>query len=186
MGDEHIGEGADRNGADLSLDSAAAEVYEQLKSLAANYLAAEAATGTLQPTLIVHEAYVRLARQPNFRYRDPGHFRALACMMMRRVLVDHARARNAKKRGSEEVLLGMEPDLVIRPGHDHLQVLAIDEAITRLAAHSQRSARIVEIRFFGGLTIKEAADELGISLRQAVADWTHAKAWLARELQDHE
>ena len=167
-----------------SLDAreALGPVYEELRAIAGSYLAGGDAGVTLQPTMIVHEAYARLAVQSRAGYRDSAHFRAVACTMMRRILVDHARARAAAKRGGDGARMALEPDIAPAPDLSQIRILATDEALTKLARHDQRAARMVELRFFGGLTVDEAAAVLGISPRQVDDDWRYARAWLAREL----
>ena len=156
-----------------------AVVYDQLRHLAAAYLQRERQGHSLQPTALVHEAFLRLVDVNSLQVKDRQHFFALAATMMRRVLVEHARTRNAAKRGGGQhriTLTGL-------PAEDAaLEVVALDEALTRLAALDPRQAKIVELRFFGGLTVDEVADSLGVSKRTVEGDWTLARAWLHREL----
>ena len=155
-------------------------VYEELKSLAAGYLRAERADHTLQTTGLVHEAYLKLVDQRRTTWQNRSHFFGIAAQAMRRILVDHARRRRARKRDAgrpitlEDNLAGVSPDTE--------EVLAVDEALRRLAALDPRQARIVELRYFAGLSIEQAAEALEISPATVKRDWVSAKAWLQREL----
>ena len=156
------------------------QVYDELRSLAEAYLRRERADHTLQATALVHEAWVRLSRQDPGRWRDDRHFAALAAHVMRRVLVDHARRRAAEKRGGDRQRLTLhEPEA---PGQDP-DLLALDEALTALAGLSERQARVVELRFFGGLTLDEVAVELDVARSTVAADWQMARAWLNHRLR---
>lgn len=155
-------------------------VYEELRRLAASYMADERPDHTLQPTALVHEAYLRLVDQRSVRWRSRTHFLAIAATAMRRLLIDHARRHRAEKRGggrrvtlSEGIAGGEAADL---------DVLALEEALTRLAEIDGRQAHVIELRFFGGLRVEEAAEVLGISPATVKRDWQHARAWLRREL----
>lgn len=156
-------------------------LYRELHGMAKRRLARERAGGTLQTTALVHEAYLRMVDQRRVDWRDRGHFLALAATMMRRVLVDRARARRAGKRGGGEAavtLTGAEA-----AGFDPaLEVLDVDRALARLAAAYPRPARVVELRFFGGLELAEIVEVLGVSERTIKRDWVFARSWLAREL----
>jgi len=159
-------------------------VYDELRKLAAAQMRSERTGHTLQPTALVHEAFIRLVKDDQARWDNRAHFFGAAAEAMRRILVDHARARLAVRRGGDrrKVSLDDTPDLVLdRAG----EVLGVDEALTRLAAIDARKARLVELRFFGGLGIEEAAAVLGISPRSVKRDWSYAKAWLYREMRDH-
>jgi RNA polymerase sigma-70 factor (ECF subfamily) len=172
--------------AESSVDRLFASVYTELRKLAANYLTKERPGHTLQATALANEAYLRLIDQSRVAWRGRTHFFAVAAQAMRRVLVDHARARLREKRGGDlervtfvedaTPLLGAECSLE--------EVVALDEALTKLAMLDPRQAKLVEQRFFGGLTVEEAAAELGVSPRTAEGDWTHAKAWLNRALTE--
>jgi RNA polymerase sigma factor (TIGR02999 family) len=154
-------------------------LYGELKQIAAGYLRKEDVGHTLQPTALVHEAYLRLASQ-RLEWKDRTHFLAIAANTMRRVLVDHARSRSAMKRG------GGLPITITVPTSDEsdraLDLLELDDALKRLTELDARAARVVELHFFGGLEISEAADALDISLATAKRDWSFARAWLKREL----
>jgi RNA polymerase sigma factor (TIGR02999 family) len=154
-------------------------VYAELRRLAARQLAGEPAGQTLQPTALVHEAYLRLASAPP----DRGAFLAAAATAMRRILIDRARARKAAKRGGGRGRADIDPDQVAAPERSE-QLLALDEALTRLAAEDPRKARLVELRYFVGLTLDESAAALGVSPATADRDWSFARAWLHRELAD--
>ena len=157
-----------------------AGLYDELRGLAERYLNSERKGHTLQPTALVHEAYLRLAAAGGERV-DPVHFRALAARVMRHVLVDHAVAKRAEKRGGGCNVASLDRDTPDSIGTD-LDVEALDEALHRLAGLDGRKARVVELRFFGGLTSEESARELEISLSTVEADWRMAKAWLRSEL----
>jgi RNA polymerase sigma-70 factor (ECF subfamily) len=157
-------------------------VYEDLRHQAARYMRREAAGHALQPTALVHEAYMRLIDQQRVRWRNRAHFYGVAAGMMRRILVDHARARRAEKRGEgwERVTLtGVEAR---SDGLDAIDVLALHDALERLAAFDPRKARIVELRYFAGLTIDEAAEVMEMSAATIAREWTVAKAWLYADL----
>lgn len=157
-------------------------VYRDLKRMAARRLSAERAGHTLQPTALVNEAYLRLAAQNNSRWRNRGHFFAMAAGMMRRILVDHARARHRHKRGGGAITISLDPRLGLHAETD-LDVLAVDEALDRLGRIDAPKARVVELRFFGGLSIPETARALDCSTATIDRHWAAAKAWLFRELR---
>ena len=158
-------------------------VYDELRALAGAFFRTEREGHTLQPTAIVHEAWLRLAGSPA-GFASRRHFMAIAGTTMRRVLVDHARARGADKRGSDwaRVTLDGRRDAGREDAGLDADVLSVHEALERLAALDPRQARIVEMRWFGGLTVPEVAEELGLVPRTVEKDWTMARAWLAREL----
>ncbi|MEE8523939.1 MAG: ECF-type sigma factor [Thermoanaerobaculia bacterium] len=159
-------------------------VYDELRRLAQGYLRGERSNHTLESTALVHEAYLRLADQERVSWRGRTHFLAVGAQMMRRLLVDHARHRGRVKRGRDwrQVTLdhALTPLLGRALGHDEL--LALDQALTKLAELDERQARIVELRFFSGLEVAEVAEILGVSKRTVEGHWTHARAWLQREL----
>lgn len=170
-------------------DPAAAEallpiVYDELHRRAAALMKRESAGHTLQPTMLVHDAWLRLIDQSRVEWTGRGHFFAIASKMMRRVLVDHARRRQRHKRGGDRMRVTLTPAtegpaLSIERDAD---VIALDEALTRLAEVDPRQADIVVMRFFGGLDVQEVADVLGVSKRTVEAEWTATKAWLKRAL----
>jgi len=156
-------------------------LYRELHEMARRRLARERPSHTLQTTALVHEAYLRLIGQRRVEWRDRGHFLALAATVMRRVLVDRARARRAGKRGAgetAEVLTDAVPAGVDRS----VEILDVDRALQKLGAKFPRPARVVELRFFGGLEIEEIASVLDVTRRTVNRDWVFARAWLAREL----
>ncbi|MDP2342826.1 MAG: sigma-70 family RNA polymerase sigma factor [Deltaproteobacteria bacterium] len=156
-------------------------VYGELHRLAAGLMRGERAGHTLQPTVLVHEAWFRLVGQRDVDWQGRGHFFAIAARLMRRILVDHARARRRQKRGGDAVRISLDDDLPLSvdKGAD---VLAVHDALELLATIDERQAKIVELRFFRGLSVDEVAAVLSLSKRTIEADWTMAKAWLRREL----
>ena len=156
-------------------------VYEELRRLAAAALRRERTDHTLQPTALVHEAFLRLAETPGASWENRAHFVAIAARVMRRVLVDHARGRNALKRGNGEIRVPIDDVDVPAVGQD-VDLVALDDALARLAMLDERQARIVELRFFGGLSVPETAALIGASERTVKRDWQVARAWLTREL----
>jgi RNA polymerase sigma-70 factor, ECF subfamily len=166
-------------GESTALAGLTAVVYDELRNLAAAYLRRERVDHSLQPTAVVHEAFLKLIDADSLKANDRKHFFALAATMMRRVLVEHARTRNAVKRGGGQHRLSLSG---IQASDPDLEVVALDEALTKLAAFDERQSRIVELRFFGGLTVDEVAESLNISKRTVEGDWTLARAWLHREL----
>jgi RNA polymerase sigma-70 factor (ECF subfamily) len=166
-----------------SLDSLLPVVYQELRRLAAGYIRHEKPGQTLQPTALVHEAYLRLMKDRPDRWQNRAHFCAIAAHSMRQILIERARARNAQKRWGEKARITLDEGLV-QGGSRSIDLLALDQAIERLAALDHEQARIVELRFFGGLTVEETADALGISPATVKRHWTLARAWLARELED--
>ncbi|MCB9853739.1 MAG: RNA polymerase subunit sigma-70 [Phycisphaerales bacterium] len=158
-------------------------VYQELRRLAADYLRRERPDHTLQPTALVHEAYVRLSELDRIEWRDRTHFYAAAAGAIRRVLVDHARGHNAAKRGGgwrRITLTGLGGGI----GERDINILALDEALGRLAVLDARKARVVELRYFAGMTIEETARSLGVGSTTVDDDWAFAKSWLRRELGD--
>ncbi len=156
-------------------------LYRELRRLAAGFLRDERRDHTLQPTALVHEAWVRLVDQDGASVEDRRHFMRLAAGMMRRVLVDHARARAAAKRGGGARPIELDPELTLAREPD-AQVAEVDLALERLALVSPRQARIVELRWFAGLSVSEAAAVEGVSERTVEGEWRVARAWLAAEL----
>jgi RNA polymerase sigma factor (TIGR02999 family) len=156
-------------------------VYTELRRIAANHLRREAAGHSLQPTALVHEAYLRLICIQEVDWQSRSHFFAVSATLMRRILVDHARAHQARKRGD-----GFDPiafDEALMPGPERApEILALDDALDRLAQLDERQAKIVEMRFFAGMSEEEAGAALGISARTVKRDWRVAKAWLYKEL----
>ena len=154
-------------------------VYRTLRNIAVGHLRRERASHTLQPTALVNEAYIRLVGQREIHWRDRAHFFGLAAMTMRRILVDHARKRKAKKRHADE----LEPlSLVAAENEEPVDLLDLDRALVRFAQRFPRQARVVELRYFGGLEFDEVARALDLSLRTVKRDWTFARAWLSDAL----
>jgi RNA polymerase sigma factor (TIGR02999 family) len=158
-------------------------VYAELRRVASARLRHEAPNHTLQTTALVHEAYVRLVGLERMALRDRVHFFAMAARLMREILVDHARRRDAQKRGGGITVLGLE-DVAAGASAENaiVDVLALDEALTELHALDERLCRVVELRYFAGLNIAETADALGVSSATVERDWTVSKAWLLQRL----
>ncbi len=170
----------------VSGDRAAADqliqqVYQKLRDLAGELLRHESPAHTLQPTALVNEAYMRMVDQNRVDWKGATHFYAVSARMMRRILVDHARGKKRDKRGGGMDRIQLSDDLCVTKRNDE-DVLAVDEAIKKLAALQPRQAQIVELRFFGGLSVAQVAETLGVSKRTVEADWTFLRAWLRREL----
>lgn len=162
-------------------DDLIADVYDELRGLARHYLADETRRHTLQPTALVHEAYLKLSEQDRANWQDKSHFFAVAAQAMRRILVDHARRRKAKKRGGMRRAASLEESLVVSMDRAK-SILAVDDLIERLQALDRRQAQLLEMRVFGGMTVEEAAAALQISKRTAEREWTMIRSWLRREL----
>ena len=160
-------------------------VYEELRRVARARLRNEGTDHTLQTTALVHEAYLRLVGLDRMTLRNRTHFFAMAARLMREILVDHARRRNARKRGGGLTVLGLD-DVAAAAESGLVDVLALDRALNDLGALDQRLARVVELRFFAGLSIAEAADALDVSSATVERDWTVAKAWLLQRLTSSE
>jgi RNA polymerase sigma factor (TIGR02999 family) len=157
-------------------------IYDELRALAGGYLRGERASHTLQPTALVHEAFLRVQAQTGVEWKNPGHLRAVSAQAMRRILVDHARAKQAEKRGAGKQPVTLRTELVGAGGAQEVDVLDVEAALEKLAGLNERQARIVELRFFGGLTNREAAEALEVSETTVEDDWRFARAWLNREL----
>lgn len=156
--------------------------YQQLRGLAAHRLRAEPADVAIQPTELVHEAYMRMVRQDQVDYAGRTHFVALASEAMRRILVDDARKRKAIKRGGDRARVTVHESALADPDDGGVDVLALDEALSRLAELDERQARVVELRFFGGLSIEDVSLVLGVARSTVTEDWRMARAWLRAEL----
>ena len=158
-------------------------IYEELRRLARRYMRSERPGHTLQATSLVNEAFVRMAGGAGGPWQDRAHFFAAAATQVRRILVQHARARSAEKRGGGIARADLDVDQVPSdPASDEL--LAVDEALRKLAENDPRKARLVELRFFTGLSIEETAEVLGVSTRTLAREWALARAWLSRELAE--
>lgn len=160
-------------------------VYDEFRKLASRYLERERKDHTLQPTALVHEAYLKLVDQTKVDWRGRTHFFAVGAQAMRRILVDHARRRRAAKRGGGRQRITLDEGLVAESRRDE-DLLALEDALVKLTQLDPRQARIVELRFFGGLTVAEVAEVLGISKRSVEREWTMVRAWLRRELSENE
>ena len=168
-------------GDQAALERIAEQVYPELRRMARRYMKNERQANTLQSTGLVHEVYLRLVDVRSVEWRERAQFYAMAAQMMRRILVDAARARGSKKRGGSAVKVNIDDAAVLSPTPDR-SILALDDALTELARLAPRQARVVELRYFGGLTEEETVAALEISPRTVRRDWTLAKAWLSREL----
>ncbi len=156
-------------------------LYKELQHLASSYLQRERPDHTLQTTALVHEAYLRLVDQKEVTWNNRAHFFAVAAQMMRRILVDYARKHKAVKRGSSVPKISLEQAAVFSKEQTH-EMLVVDELLTRLASFDPQGGRIVELRFYGGLSVEETAEVMGISSAKVKREWSVAKAWLVREL----
>lgn len=161
-------------------------VYDELRRLAAYQLQTERPDHTLQPTALVHEAYLRIAGQEGgMQWQNKAHFFALAAQVMRHVLVDHARAHRTEKRGRDHTKIPLEEARLL-PAETHLDLVALDEALGALAEKDERKSRLVELRYFGGLSIEETGEVLGLSPTTVRREWTMTKAWLRREMKSRD
>jgi len=171
------------NGNEAARDELIPLVYDELRRLAGHYMALERSDHSLQATGLVNEAYLRLVDQRHVRWQGRAHFFALASQMMRRILVDHARKRHYAKRGGGARPAPLDEGMIVA-GEKPADVLALDDALTRLAAIAPRKSQVVELRYFGGLTVEEVAEVLKVSEVTVRRDWTTAKAWLYRAISD--
>ncbi len=170
------------SGGDKSaLDRLIPLVYAELHRLAASYLGRERKDHTLQSTALVHEAYLRLVGRANVDFRDRAHFMGVAAQVIRAILVDHARARGAAKRGAGAVRVTLDENVAL-PDPGAVDLMALEEALRTLSRIDPQQERIVELRFFGGMTNEEAAELLGVSVSTVKREWILAKAWIFREL----
>jgi RNA polymerase sigma factor (TIGR02999 family) len=165
-----------------ALDQLMAVVYRELRDRAARQLRRERRGHSLQPTALVHEAYIRLVDQRRMVWQNRGQFFGVASQMMRRLLVDRARAHRMAKRSGQWARVALDDGVRATPPLD-VDVLALDAVLTRLAAFDPRRSQLVELRFFGGLSLAEAGEALGISMATAERDWQAARAWLLKELR---
>ena len=172
-----------QGGSQQALEQLMPLVYAELKAIAARYFAREAANHTLQSTALVHEAYLRLVGQRRVRWQNRAHFFGIAAQMMRRILVDHARHQRRAKRGGPQPTLVLDEAMGVSEPAPDVDLLALDEALTSLARLDPRGARIVELRFFSGLTIEETAAVLAVSSGTIKREWSTARAWLYREIR---
>jgi len=170
-----------RNGDEAALEQLIPLVHAELRRLARRHMAHERVGHTLQATALVNEAYMRLIDVKQMKWQDRAHFFAMSSRLMRRILVDFARAKGYQKRGGGAHKVSLDEALVVsqEPGHD---LVALDDALTALGAFDARKALVVEMRFFGGLSVQETAEALQVSVDTVMRDWKLAKAWLLREL----
>ena len=183
-GDEITALLADLSGGNRDVvDAILPRVYDELQALARGQLRGERPDHTLNTTALVHEAYLKLVRQDRVTWQNRAHFFAIAATAMRRILINYAHKRNAEKRGGGEALATFEDGMAPRATNAE-ELIALDDALARLAEHSERQSRVVEYRFFGGLTHEEIAEVLGVSVPTVGRDWRFARAWLSRELAD--
>ena len=171
-----------RGGDAKAADQLIEVVYQELRALAGRYMRRERSDHTLQPTALVNEMFLRLSESQPMEWHDRAHFFAVAAQQLRRILVNYARDRNAEKRGGKRVKLTLSfANDVSEPRE--LDVLELEDALTRLEQFEPRAARVIELRFFAGLTEAESAEALGISVATLKRDWTFARAWLLRHLR---
>jgi RNA polymerase sigma factor (TIGR02999 family) len=160
-------------------------VYDELRRLARRYLRRERRDHTLQSAALVNEAYLRLIRQEHPQWQNRAHFFGVAAQLMRHILVDHARNRAAAKRGAGAPRLTLDPDVAL-PQERDVDLIALDDALNQLAALDPQQSRLVELRFFGGLSIEETSVVLGVSPATVKREWATARAWLKREMRNKE
>lgn len=157
-------------------------VYDELRRLAGSYLRRERSDHTLQPTALVHEAYMKLIDQKQVRWQNRAHFFGIAAQVMRRILMDHARKHKADKRGGSAEKLPIDEEILVVSNESSSQLLALDDALKTLAQMDPDKAKIVELRYFGGLSIEETAEVMGVSVPTINRHWKLAKAWLYGQL----
>lgn len=160
-------------------------VYDELHQRATSYMRQERHNHTLQPTALVHETYLKLVEQRGANFKNRAHFMAVAAKLMRRILIDHARSHLSTKRGGEQIPVSIEAAALVRTDTP-AGMLAVDDALRKLEALDARQEQIVEMRFFGGLTVEETAEVLGVSARTVEREWTVARAWLYMQLREQE
>ena len=171
-------------GDEAALETLIPAVYQELRRMADYYLRGEDSGHSLQPTALVHEAYLRLIDQTKVEWQNRAHFFGVAAQMMRRILIDHAKAKHRVKRGGTAVKIVLDENAHFTQERA-AELLALDDALRALAIMDERKSRIVELRYFGGLTVEETAQVLGISDKTVMRDWSLAKAWLYRELTNN-
>ncbi|HEX3227768.1 MAG TPA: sigma-70 family RNA polymerase sigma factor [Pyrinomonadaceae bacterium] len=170
------------NGSPEAMEKLMPMVESELRRIAANYMRRERPGHTLQTSALVNEAYLKLVDQRQVRWQNRSHFFALASQLMRRILLDHARSQRRAKRGGDAIPLNLDDVAVLAP-EKSAELVALDDALTRLAEFDPRKAKIVEMRFFGGLTVDEVAEALGIAPITVMLHWRLARAWLQREMR---
>ena len=157
-------------------------VYADLRRLAGKYTQRSSPNRSLQPTEVVHEAFLKLVNQQQVDWRDKSHFLAVGAKAMRHILVDDAKHRGRQKRGGDRRRVPLDDGMLVSPTHD--DILDVDEALKKLTLINQTRAQVVEMRFFAGMTVDEVAEALGVSKRSVEGHWTFAKAWLRREISE--
>jgi RNA polymerase sigma factor (TIGR02999 family) len=170
-----------RNGDDEALDRLMPLVYEELRRMANRYMRNERRGHTLQTSALVNEAYLRLVDHENIEWQNRAHFFGVAAQAMRRILVDHARSRNYLKHGGGARQVSLDEAATLAEERA-AELIALDEALRELAKMDERKSRVVELRYFGGLSVEETAEALGVSIPTVTRDWNTAKAWLLREM----
>ena len=173
-----------RNGDGAAVRAVLPIIYDELRALAGAYFERERDDHTLQPTAVIHEAYIRMVDQNRSHWNDRAHFFRMAAKIMRQILIEHARKHGTAKRGGGRLGVTLQADMV-PDERKSLDVLDLNEAMTELASHDERKAQVVELRFFGDLSASEIADALGISVATVERDWLMARAWLKRWLKTH-
>ncbi len=175
------------NGDSSARDALMPLVHDELRRLAHRYMGRERGNHTLQTSALVNEAYLRLIDQKDVHWQNRAHFFGIAAQIMRRILVDYARKRAFAKRGGKMQAVSFDEAMIVSPERA-AEVVALDDALNGLAELDQRKSQIIELRFFGGLSIEETAEVLGVSAGTVMRDWTFAKAWLRREItnQNHD
>lgn len=171
------------NGNSQKVEKLFAEVFSELRNLARRYMSKERKDHTLQPTALVNEVFLRMSEGAEINFKNRVHFFAIAAQMMRRILVDHARAKRSQKRGAGQAKLEFDEKFHWTP-KDSNEILALDSALLKLSKLDQRQAQIVELRYFAGLTIEETAEIMKASPATIKRDWALAKMWLYREIQE--
>src|SRR5215208_5564776 len=170
-----------RNGDETALDELMPLVHSKLHRMARNYMRGEHVGHTLQTTALVNELYLRLIDHKHMRWQNRAHFFAVAAQAMRRILIDHARARGATKRGGEAVRVSLDEAATLAAERS-AELIALDEALDELAVFDERKSRVVELRYFGGLSVEETAHVLGVSAVTVLREWRAAKLWLLRSM----
>lgn len=165
-----------------ALDELMPLVYDELRRQAARYLRRERRNHTLQTTALIHEAYLKLINQSEVKWQNRAHFFAIAAQLMRRILVDYARTKHREKRGGSDEKLPLEAAMTVAVEEKSVDLIALDEALTKLAEIDERQARVVELRYFGDLSLEETAEAMKFSRATAAREWNVARAWLHREM----
>ncbi len=170
------------DGEQAALDKLMPLVYDELRRMAKNYMHSQPSGHTLQTTALIHEAYLKLADNKDKHFKNRAHFFAVAASAMRHILVDHARARQAEKRGGGETKIISLENVAVIANEQAAEVIALNESLENLFALEERKGRVVELRYFGGLSVEETAEVLKVSPLTVMRDWRFAKTWLLREL----